>query len=396
MNMGRPGKCCVTNCSSTRHSKPSIGKRFFQIPKVVRNFGEVYLRRTLKRQKLWLIRINRNDLKYGDFVCSDHFVSGAPSAYHEEDSVDWAPSLNMGSAIDLPQDNNFENSTLTAEDFDSFQLQEISMRECVNTLPGLKHSSKGAVDCKAKQTVTQGTASRAVSLDEYCDSLQLNCHEKNVQDAACIRADSIDRNDIETFKECFEKNPTVQCLKCVHTHEKILEHEILKMEHCDLKIKHDSLQNEYDSACHSIYKLQNDLKSSEAEKQVLQNEYDNACHSIFKLQNDLKNSEADKRVLQMKLEAATEVVNNNSQEINLITEIVRVKTEEILKLKEEFETKIREEYENEMLLQVTALAHNYENNAAKLLSEIDCLRRMQQISPRDFYPASITYKGSSK
>jgi hypothetical protein len=61
------------------------------------------IRTVLKRQRLWLISINRADLltKRPEqlcnlFVCERHFHSGQPANLKDECDVDWVPRLNMG------------------------------------------------------------------------------------------------------------------------------------------------------------------------------------------------------------------------------------------------------------------------------------------------------------
>ncbi len=55
---------------------------------------------TKRRRELWLAKIKREDLKPNQYeyvrVCSDHFISGAPSKLYDIDSPDWAPSLRLG------------------------------------------------------------------------------------------------------------------------------------------------------------------------------------------------------------------------------------------------------------------------------------------------------------
>ena len=52
-------------------------------------------------------RIKRADLKPEQYcntrVCSDHFVSGSPSALFVQNNLDWAPSLNLGyESVSMP------------------------------------------------------------------------------------------------------------------------------------------------------------------------------------------------------------------------------------------------------------------------------------------------------
>ena len=75
-------------------------KRFYRLPSVITHQGEQTLELSRRRQQKWLERIKRVDLKPEQYsntrVCSDHFVSGSPSALYDENNPDWAPSLNLG------------------------------------------------------------------------------------------------------------------------------------------------------------------------------------------------------------------------------------------------------------------------------------------------------------
>lgn len=72
--------------------------RFFKLPKVI----SAQCRRThellKKRRSMWLAKINRADLvaNVNTQVCSEHFVTGAPSKLFDDTNPDWAPSLKLG------------------------------------------------------------------------------------------------------------------------------------------------------------------------------------------------------------------------------------------------------------------------------------------------------------
>ena len=90
--------CAVLKCGN--RSGRDKDKRFFRLPSVVTHQGEKALELSGRRQLQWLARIKRKNLRPEQYpntrVCSDHFVSGSPSALFDENNPDWAPSLNLG------------------------------------------------------------------------------------------------------------------------------------------------------------------------------------------------------------------------------------------------------------------------------------------------------------
>ena len=87
----------VLKCGN--RSKRDKDKRFYRLPSVITHQGEQTLELSKRRQHEWLARIKEADLKPQQYsntrVCSDHFVSGSPSALFVQNSLDWAPSLNL-------------------------------------------------------------------------------------------------------------------------------------------------------------------------------------------------------------------------------------------------------------------------------------------------------------
>ena len=90
--------CAVLKCRN--RSGRDKDKRFFRLPSVITHQGEKALELSRRRQLEWLARIKRKNLRPEQYpntrVCSDHFVSGSPSALFDENNPDWAPSLNLG------------------------------------------------------------------------------------------------------------------------------------------------------------------------------------------------------------------------------------------------------------------------------------------------------------
>ena len=90
--------CAVIKCGN--RSGRDKGKRFFRLPSVISHQGEKALELSGRRQREWLARIRRKDIRPDQYentrVCSDHFVSGSPSKLFDDSSPDWAPSLHLG------------------------------------------------------------------------------------------------------------------------------------------------------------------------------------------------------------------------------------------------------------------------------------------------------------
>eukprot|EP00795_Rhopilema_esculentum_P001849 gene1849-16342_t len=89
--------CAVYGCSN--RSNREKDKSFFRIPKVPVNCDDLTRNLSTERRHLWITRINRKDTELSGShhqVCSDHFISGKPSALYEKDNPDWAPNKNLG------------------------------------------------------------------------------------------------------------------------------------------------------------------------------------------------------------------------------------------------------------------------------------------------------------
>jgi len=90
--------CAVVQCGN--RSGRDKGKRFFRLPSIISHQGDQALDLSRRRQREWLARINRKDIRPDQYdnvrVCGDHFISGSPSKLFEDNSLDWAPSLNLG------------------------------------------------------------------------------------------------------------------------------------------------------------------------------------------------------------------------------------------------------------------------------------------------------------
>ena len=90
--------CAVLKCGN--RSGRDKDKRFIRLPSVIIHQGEKALELSRQRQLEWLATIKRKNLRPEQYpntrVCSDHFVSGSPSALFDENNPDWAPSLNLG------------------------------------------------------------------------------------------------------------------------------------------------------------------------------------------------------------------------------------------------------------------------------------------------------------
>lgn len=75
------------------------GKSFYRLPAIISHQGEKTLELSKRRQKEWLAKIWRADLKQEKYkyvrVCSDHFISGVPAKLYDIDNPDWAPTQKL-------------------------------------------------------------------------------------------------------------------------------------------------------------------------------------------------------------------------------------------------------------------------------------------------------------
>ena len=119
--------CAVYGCSN--NSGREKDKKFFRIPKIIRNNDprKTDEKLSIARRKLWLQNISREDLDEAKAeytrVCCDHFISGKfciyssfkalkiydkttqikhvtflgqPSKLYDQNNPDWAPTQRMG------------------------------------------------------------------------------------------------------------------------------------------------------------------------------------------------------------------------------------------------------------------------------------------------------------
>ncbi|XP_057711357.1 uncharacterized protein LOC130928650 [Corythoichthys intestinalis] len=92
-----PMFCVAYGCSNRSNREKE--KKFFRVPKIVVHKGERCKKLTKQRRKKWIANLrllSRGAESANARVCSDHFVRGCPSALGEVDSVDWAPTVNLG------------------------------------------------------------------------------------------------------------------------------------------------------------------------------------------------------------------------------------------------------------------------------------------------------------
>ena len=97
--------CAVVGCSIKRVANSKFG--FFWLPNVIES-DKRSEKLSRDRRKLWLARINRENLTENQLavknsmlnVCSNHFISGRPSKFYETCDPDWATSINLGYSLD--------------------------------------------------------------------------------------------------------------------------------------------------------------------------------------------------------------------------------------------------------------------------------------------------------
>ncbi len=85
--------CAIVGCES--RSQRDKDKSFYRLPGIIKGQGTKTEGLTKERQQAWLAKIKRNVISplqyYNLRVCSDHFISGAPSKLYDVTNPDWAP-----------------------------------------------------------------------------------------------------------------------------------------------------------------------------------------------------------------------------------------------------------------------------------------------------------------
>lgn len=91
--------CAVFGCSN--RSNRNKEKSLYQIPTIVTKEALQSEDLSARRRREWLAALRRKDVVSGSNlshirVCSDHFLSGRPSALYATMDPDWVPSLKLG------------------------------------------------------------------------------------------------------------------------------------------------------------------------------------------------------------------------------------------------------------------------------------------------------------
>ena len=102
--------CAVVGCAN--RSVRDKTKRFFRLPSIISSQGDQTQELCKRRQAAWIAKIRREDIKPGRYrnirICSDHFVSGAPSPLYDESNEDWVPTLNLGWEEDVVPESTLQ------------------------------------------------------------------------------------------------------------------------------------------------------------------------------------------------------------------------------------------------------------------------------------------------
>ena len=92
----------MVNCGNKTGKKSNTeqGIKFYRVPAVLTDEGELIEKLTAERRRKWISAISREDLKEkklsDDRVCSVHFVSGKPAKNWDRHNQDWVPTLKLG------------------------------------------------------------------------------------------------------------------------------------------------------------------------------------------------------------------------------------------------------------------------------------------------------------
>ena len=172
--------CAVFGCGN--RSGRDKGIKFFRLPSVLTNQGRETECLSEKRRDTWLVRINRKDILleqyYNTRVCSNHFVSGAPSKLYDNNNPDWAPSLKLGyESIDKTciesRTERYERGMKRRR----MMLQEYAENEC--TQPTLDMNDNGEPEDSVQNgnSITIQTDLSYVTIDEEMIKLRYEIDE---------------------------------------------------------------------------------------------------------------------------------------------------------------------------------------------------------------------------
>ncbi|XP_013880836.1 uncharacterized protein LOC106529864 [Austrofundulus limnaeus] len=145
-----PMVCAVYGCSN--RSNREKGKGFYRVPKIAVHKGEKCRKLTEKRRKMWISNLH---LQSGGAesanarVCSDHFLKGCPSSLFDVESVDWAPTVNLGYQRNKPK------SEAPVQREQSTKLKEDQQRwsEGAEAMSDLQQTGCGVAGCQTGLTV---------------------------------------------------------------------------------------------------------------------------------------------------------------------------------------------------------------------------------------------------
>ncbi|XP_070569137.1 THAP domain-containing protein 2-like [Ptychodera flava] len=91
-----PNTCVIYGCYN--RSNRGVKRSYHSIPKIIETQGEQTKILSTKRREKWIAAIGRKDWipSVHSKVCSEHFLTGRPSALYSQTHPDWVPSLKLG------------------------------------------------------------------------------------------------------------------------------------------------------------------------------------------------------------------------------------------------------------------------------------------------------------
>ncbi|XP_073724570.1 uncharacterized protein [Misgurnus anguillicaudatus] len=188
-----PMFCVVYGCSS--RSNREKGKGFYRVPKIVGHKGEKCKKLTEQRRKKWIsnLRLRSGGAESANArVCSDHFVEGCPSALGDVESVDWAPTVNLGYQNAKPK----SKASLQREQ--RMKLKEDKQRrsECAEAMLDLQQTAESP---DLTQPADNNSQSEGIIGNE-------TLNEQGYVDARCQTDLTMD--DIEKMEDVLRQNTT--------------------------------------------------------------------------------------------------------------------------------------------------------------------------------------------
>ncbi|XP_051966798.1 uncharacterized protein LOC127632308 [Xyrauchen texanus] len=195
-----PMFCVVYSCSN--RSNREKGKGFYRVPKIVTHKGEKCKKLTEQRRKKWIFNVllrSGGAESVNALVCSDHFVGGCPSALGDVESVDWAPTVNLGYQKTKPK----SQASLKREQRMKIKEDQQRRSECADAMLDLQQTDESP---DLTQTAESSEPKQPADNNPQSEGISGNgtLNDKGYVDVGCQTELTMD--DIEKMEDVLRQN----------------------------------------------------------------------------------------------------------------------------------------------------------------------------------------------